>query len=116
MFIKKLDKEKLYYKLLEEEKKEFGGWDFSYLSKTGRMQDEPLDWSYGSIVLKWIEDAKKMLDMGTGGGEVLEKLTPLPKYTYATEGYKKNFKIAKKRLSKSGVMMQSMENTGPAIK
>jgi len=110
MLNKKIDKKKLYFKLLKEEKKEFKGWDFSYLSKTGRVQDEPLDWSYGSIVLKWIEDTKNILDMGTGGGEVLERLTPLPENTYATEGYKKNFKIAKKRLSKLGVKVKYIES------
>ena len=110
MFIKKLDKDKLYYKLLEEEKKEFQGWDFSYLTKTGRVQEEPRDWSYGSIVLKWIEDAKNMLDMGTGGGEVLEKLSPLPDITYATEKYEPNYHLAKKNLKSQGVKVIKLSN------
>jgi SAM-dependent methyltransferase len=44
-----------------------------------------------------------MLDMGTGGGEFLATLTPLPKNTYATESYVPNVPIAKKKLEPLGV-------------
>ncbi|MGP4081440.1 class I SAM-dependent methyltransferase [Pseudalkalibacillus sp. R45] len=95
-------KEKLdYYKELSE--MPFSGWDFSFLSETGRVSSEPLPWSYGSTVLPFIRKAECMLDMGTGGGELLSKLQPLPEMTYATEGYPPNFPIAKGRLNPIGV-------------
>jgi|SRR6056297_1669930 len=81
----------------------FNGWDFSYITSTGRMQESPLPWSYTTIVLKKLREAKNMLDMGTGGGEYLSKLKPLPQNTYATEGYMKNIPIARARLEPLGV-------------
>jgi len=94
---------KLYKRLKQEEKKNFSGWDFRYISKTGRCQEEPLSYSYGSKVLSYIENSERLLDMGTGGGEFLNLLKELPEETYATEGYKPNLKIAEKNLSKSNV-------------
>lgn len=41
--------------------------------------------------------------MGTGGGEFLSSLHPLPKRTYATEGYPPNVSIARKSLEPLGV-------------
>lgn len=77
----------------------FSGWDFSFISDTERVRSEPLSWSYGSIVVSLIHEAKSMLDMGTGGGELLSKLGPYPPLVYATEAYRPNVPIAKKRLS-----------------
>jgi len=47
----------------------FNGWDFSYITSTGRMQESPLPWSYTTRVLKVLREAKNMLDMGTKGGD-----------------------------------------------
>lgn len=44
-----------------------------------------------------------MLDMGTGGGEFLLSIQPLPKNTCATESYKPNIPIARKNLEPIGV-------------
>jgi SAM-dependent methyltransferase len=44
-----------------------------------------------------------MLDMDTGGGEVLSSFMPLPQNTYATEGYAPNVPVAKNRLEPLGV-------------
>jgi SAM-dependent methyltransferase len=79
------------------------GWDFSYLSRTERMASEPLPWSYGSLVIAAMADAGSMLDMGTGGGEFLSALRPLPLDTHATEGWAPNIPIARKRLEPLGI-------------
>jgi protein-L-isoaspartate O-methyltransferase len=50
-----------------------------------------------------MKKAESMLDMGTGGGERLASLQPLPKVTYATEAYAPNVPIARKRLEPLGV-------------
>lgn len=77
------------------------GWDFSYVTKTGRMVSSPLDWSLATEVIKKIRNTDTFLDMGTGGGEFLSKLRPLPPKTYATEEF--NYSIAKRRLEPLGV-------------
>ncbi|GGE63736.1 class I SAM-dependent methyltransferase [Priestia taiwanensis] len=101
------DKEFTYF--LEEANKGFSGWDFSYISGTGRMQSQLLPWSFGSMVLPYIRSADTMLDMGTGGGEFLSHLKPFPMSTHATEGYVPNVSIAKERLEPLGVKVVYFE-------
>lgn len=81
----------------------FAGWDFSYVKKTGRLQEAPLGWNYTSLVQHKLPEAQALLDMGTGGGEFLAMLRPLPEQTYATEGYQPNVVIARERLEPLGV-------------
>lgn len=78
---------------------EIKGWDFSALFKSGRMKETPLPWDYAQVVKQHIPQADLMLDMGTGGGEFLSSLAPLPRKTYATEGYEPNIKIAEENLA-----------------
>jgi len=87
--------------LVSEAKHPFSGWDFSYINN--RFVDTPLTWSYSSKVLPLIRTSESLLDMGTGGGELLATLSPLPKYTCVTEGYKPNISVAKKKLEPLGV-------------
>jgi SAM-dependent methyltransferase len=77
----------------------FAGWDFSWLD--GRMVEDPLSWNYTEVVRHRLSDlaSKSMLDLGTGGGEILSQLTPLPALTVATEAYLPNAFIAARRLN-----------------
>ncbi|MBN8207644.1 methyltransferase domain-containing protein [Bacillus sp. NTK071] len=95
------DAQFLHY--LKDVEQDFTGWDFSFITGTGRMQNQLLPWSYGSIVKPFVHKAKVMLDMGTGGGEFLSKLRPFPDHVFATEGYEPNVAIAKERLEPLGV-------------
>ena len=61
------------------------------------------------MVIPFMRDAATMLDMGTGGGEFLFSLHPLPKTVYATEGYKPNVPIARQRLEPLGVKVVYFE-------
>jgi len=88
---------------LEDYNQSFQGWDFSYLERTSRMVEFPLPWNYYNIVRTYLRDADSLLDMGTGGGEFLSSLTPLPACTIATEGYEPNVRVAKNRLEPLGV-------------
>jgi hypothetical protein len=88
---------------LQEAEQPFHGWDFGYITGSKRMQSGGLPWSYGEMARRCMQNAKRMLDMGTGGGEVLSSLLPLPSYTCATEGYTPNIAVAKERLSPLGV-------------
>jgi SAM-dependent methyltransferase len=80
---------------------EIKGWDFSYLK--GRMISESPPWDYRQIILSFIQQSTCMLDMGTGGGEFLSTLKPLPNVTYATEAYPPNIPLAKKNLNSYNV-------------
>ena len=82
---------------------EFKGWDFSYVLSSGRMKEDPLSWSYEKIVKEYFYGCRNLLDMGTGGGEVLSSLIPLPQNSYATESYIPNVEVAKLRLEPLGV-------------
>ncbi len=88
------------------------GWDFSYLSRTERMTSEPLPWSYGSLVIAAMAEAGSMLDMGTGGGEFLSALRPLPPDTHATEGWAPNIPVARERLEPLGIAVHGFAIRG----
>lgn len=77
------------------------GWDFSSLSD--RWVESPRPWDYGAKVLAHLRHSDSLLDIGTGGGEFLSSLVPLPEHTCATEGYPPNVPIARKRLTPLGV-------------
>lgn len=88
--------------LLEGEMAErFEGWDFSRLD--GRMIEEELPWSYRELVEARLIGVDSLLDLGTGGGEFLASLTPLPAGTCATEGWEPNVDVARRRLEPLGV-------------
>lgn len=90
---------------------DFKGWNFSHIESTHRVQEFPLDWSYRSIVLTYLAQSNKLLDMGTGGGEFLSSLPMLPEFTYATESYLPNIDIAKNRLHPLGInVIETLED------
>lgn len=90
----------------------FSGWDFSYLGKSGRMQEFPLRWNYFNLVLQALRQSEAMLDMGTGGGEFLSSLGNLPAHTCATEGYAPNVEVARQRLEPLGVKVAYITEDG----
>jgi SAM-dependent methyltransferase len=102
----------LYDFLIQEYNLPFQGWDFSHITRTGRMVDGPLTWSYGSVVLTQIRKAGSLLDIGTGGGELLASLSPLPALTCATESYYPNVAVAKKKLGPLGVKVFEIRDDG----
>jgi len=96
----------IFSKLIEEWKKEeqkpFTGWDFSYLE--GRMIEEKPPWSYEDRVKELMKGTESLLDLGTGGGEKLLQFRDIfPPKTFATEGYRPNYLLAKERLKPFGV-------------
>jgi protein-L-isoaspartate O-methyltransferase len=99
--MRKMKDNELFDFLVSEYEHPFSGWDFSYIN--GRFVEFPLTWSYSSKILPLIRTSESLLDMGTGGGELLANLAPLPKHTCATEGYEPNFSLAKNKLEPLGV-------------
>ncbi|MBW6465728.1 MAG: class I SAM-dependent methyltransferase [Brevefilum sp.] len=89
----------------------FSGWDFSWLE--GRMVQEIPSWDYTELVKAMLVNAHSLLDMGTGGGEFLASLAPLPPDTHATESYPPNQPIAQRRLAPMGVTVHPVDEDGP---
>ncbi|MDP9311724.1 MAG: class I SAM-dependent methyltransferase [Chloroflexota bacterium] len=87
--------------IAEAEQQPFSGWDFAYLH--GRMEEAETSWNYAELVRARLAGVPAVLDLGTGGGEFLARLAPLPSRTVATEGYPSNVAIAQVRLGPLGV-------------
>ena len=96
-----MNKKKLLEYLKSEELKTITGWDFSYLD--GRWESEDLPWNYQDIVLKYLKNDYKLLDIGTGGGEVLLTFNHPSKNITVTEGYKPNYELCLKKLKPLGI-------------
>lgn len=99
-----------FIELINDSDQEFSGWDFSYVSETGRIRSGLLSWSYGSLARELMLHADSMLDMGAGGGELLAALRPFPRSVFATEGYEPNIAIAKERLEPLGASVVSIDS------
>jgi SAM-dependent methyltransferase len=98
------EREEKFTKLISEARTwKMSGWDFSTLGD--RLIEESPPWDFRKIAKNKIAEAKSLLDLGTGGGEFLSSLAPLPKDTYCTEGFPPNVPIAKRNLSKLGVQI-----------
>jgi SAM-dependent methyltransferase len=79
----------------------FSGWDFSWLK--GKSIETSPAWNYRALARKRMARTQSMLDMDTGGGELLSKLGPFPADTRATEQYPPNIPIARERLEPLGI-------------
>lgn len=86
---------------LKEEQQPFEGWDFEYLM--GRWESEPLPWDYRKMVKYHLNPTDLLLDMGTGGGEMLLSFQHPYQQTSATEGYLPNYQLCLKTLSELGI-------------
>lgn len=96
--------------LIADAEQPFSGWDFSYISKTDRLVEAPLPWSYARCLLPYLRQADCLLDMGTGGGEFLARFQPFPTLTCATEGYPPNIPVARQRLEPLGVKVYEVSD------
>lgn len=86
----------------------FEGWDFSWAAD--RAFVDPLPWDYASIVNDAIGTGPRtMIDMGTGGGEMLASLPARPVATWATEAWRPNVPVAAWRLQPLGVGVVQVE-------
>lgn len=80
------------------------GWDFSWIRD--RWHEDKPPWDYRAIVESYLPEATALLDMGTGGGEFLSSLKPLPDFTAATEGWLPNVPVATQRLAALGITVK----------
>lgn len=79
-----------------------GGWDFSRFGD--RLNGDAPPWSYVDLARDALRRASAVLDLGTGGGEVLVSLADLlPPGTVATEGWPRNVPVARAALAPHGI-------------
>src|SRR4051794_14232223 len=76
------------------------GWDFSWLD--GRATEERPPWGYARHLAERADRASRMVDLQSGGGEVLAELVERPALLVATEGWWPNVVVAAHRLGPLG--------------
>jgi SAM-dependent methyltransferase len=92
--------------IAEAERQRFEGWDFSHLA--GRMVEAAPAFDYIAEVRRRLP-VKGLLDLGTGGGEVLSRFAPFPATTIATEAWRPNALLAARRLAPLGASVVLVE-------
>ena len=76
------------------------GWDFSWFA--GRATEERPPWGYSRLIGERMARADRVLDLQTGGGEVLAGIPKPPPTLVATEGWAPNAALARERLAPLG--------------
>ncbi|MEV4755292.1 class I SAM-dependent methyltransferase [Micromonospora sp. NPDC049559] len=76
------------------------GWDFSWFE--GRATEERPSWGYSRLLGERMAGATAALDVQTGGGEVLAGIPHPPALLVATESWRPNLEIARRRLRPLG--------------
>ena len=96
-----MDEADLIAAWLKEESQPFSGWDFGYLRH--RYAEGKPPWSYEDLAREVLRKSASAVDLGTGGGEVLSRLSAtFPGRMIATEAYPPNRAIARDRLAPAG--------------
>ena len=72
----------------EGEAEPVAGWDFSWFA--GRATEERPAWGYSGLLAEAVSGAEAVLDIQTGGGEVLAAVPGLPPLMAATESWPPN--------------------------
>jgi SAM-dependent methyltransferase len=85
------------------------GWDFSWLE--GRATEERPPWGYARMVAARLAGVDALLDVQTGGGEMLASVGPLPPRAVATEGWMPNVRLAAERLRGRGAQVVAAADT-----
>jgi len=76
------------------------GWDFGWLD--GRATEERPPWGYARVIGERAARAERLLDLQSGGGEVLAGLDGWPRLLVASEGWPPNLPVAARHLRPRG--------------
>jgi SAM-dependent methyltransferase len=86
------------------------GWDFSWL--IGRATEERPWWEYSRLAAQEASTASALLDLQTGGGEVLAEIltraVARPELLAATEAWPPNLARARRNLARFGVSVEEV--------
>lgn len=77
-----------------------GGWDFSWFE--GRATEERTPWGYARMIGERMAGVGSVLDVQTGGGEVLATVPQPPPLLVATESWPPNVPVAARHLRPLG--------------
>lgn len=104
-----MNKEQLIRNWLMSQKRQedFKGWDFS--SIYADFWQEELEWNYQEIVQKYLTKEMALLDMGTGGGELLATFNHPFHLTSVTEGWLTNYHLLQEKLEPQGIVVKFVE-------
>jgi len=89
------------------------GWDFGWLD--GRATEERPSWHYAELVAGRVASVPTMLDLESGGGEMLASLPRFPPFMVAAEGYAPNVAVAVRRLRPRGAFVIAAQFDRPAL-
>jgi SAM-dependent methyltransferase len=89
------------------------GWDFSWLE--GRATEERPRWHYSQLVATKVAQRGIVVDLQSGGGEMLGALPTLPALLVATEGWEPNLALAARRLLHLGIAVVATDDRRPAL-
>jgi SAM-dependent methyltransferase len=89
------------------------GWDFSWLD--GRATEERPPWGYSRLVADRCARARAMVDLQSGGGELVAGISRLAPLTVVTEGWMPNVFQAATRLRPRGVHVLAAANDAPVL-
>lgn len=103
-----MNREELLAQWRQEEQRGMSGWDFSHLQ--GRYTVEPLPWDYQERVREFLRPGVRLLDMGTGGGEILLSFRHPYYLTSVTEGWEPNFQLCQKKLAPLGITVKRYDS------
>lgn len=84
------------------------GWDFSHIEGRYKSYEDELSWDYEAIVKGYLKPDSKLLDIDTGGGEVLLSFGHPYHLTTATEGYSPNVKLCQEILGTKGIRVRAV--------
>lgn len=95
----------------EEQIAHIHGWDFSHIDGRHR-EDTDFSWDYRQVIGQYLTPEKKLLDIDTGGGELLLSLGHPYENTAATENYPPNVQLCKETLLPLGIDFRQADGNG----
>ncbi len=78
-----------------------------------------LPWDYAAIATSYLSDTYSMLDIDTGGGELLSRLVEVSGYVgpgHAIEPYAPNVPVARKQLEKHSITVHDTSKSAPSLR
>jgi SAM-dependent methyltransferase len=88
------------------------GWDFSWFA--GRATEQRPSWGYSRMLVPRIANAEAVLDVQTGGGEVLAevlaRVSQRPRFLAATESWPPNVELANAHLRPFGASVVEVDD------
>lgn len=103
-----MSREELLNQWREEAARGMSGWDFSHID--GRYETDSLPWDYQARVKEFLRPGVRLLDLGTGGGELLLSFHHPYELTSVTEGWPPNLELCRRKLEPLGITVKGYDS------